>query len=393
MDATSTNPPDTNEASARPLRILIAFWNGGGNIPPHRALTRALRRAGHDVHVLTHNALAPAVAADGASFHAVETAPQWDRTAPCSAEDEGNFIAEHVAGSAAFASDVLALHDALRADVCLVDAMLVTTLDAAFRRGLRCVPVNHLAWSPDGRAQQFLSAVAAGLPGRGPDTTFLGLLEEAPLTLATTYAAFGTGTAARHVAFVGPVREPVEPEPWPRRFPDRPFVLVSLSTNFQQQHGTLQAICEGLAPLPLEVLVTTGDSVAPEQLTLAGAVEAQPFVPHDRVLPGADLVVTHAGLGTLMYGAGAGVPCLCLPNGRDQDDNAARLAHLGLGRALPPDASPQAIGEAVMAMLADDGLRRACRAFAATVERFGDLPRAAALVAACAESTPIAPAR
>jgi len=43
------------------------------------------------------------------------------------------------------------------------------------------------------------------------------------------------------------------------RFPDRPFVLVSLSTMFQGQEKTLRNICAAMAPL--EVLVT-GEALA-----------------------------------------------------------------------------------------------------------------------------------
>jgi MGT family glycosyltransferase len=200
----------------------------------------------------------------------------------------------------------------------------------------------------------------------------------------TSYPEFGTAAAAPHVQFVGPIREPALAEPWPRRFPERPFVLVSLSTSFQQQFGTLRNICTALAPLPLEVLVTTGRGFSPEQLDVSGSLEARAFVPHDRAVAAVDLIVTHAGLGTLMFAAGAGVPCLCLPNGRDQDDNAARVTALGLGRALPPDAAPAEIGAAVMGMLDDAALRAACRDFATRVDRFGDLARAALLVEACA---------
>ena len=103
-------------------------------------------------------------------------------------------------------------------------------------------------------------------------------------------------------------------------------------------------------------------------------------MPHDEVLPSADLVITHAGHGTVCAGAGAGVPMLCLPMGRDQPGVAERVEALGLGRSLSPDASPEAIGTAVAAMLADAGQRGASRAFAATVSRFGDAARAVALV-------------
>jgi MGT family glycosyltransferase len=219
------------------------------------------------------------------------------------------------------------------------------------------------------------------LPGIAAGSTFFGLLDHAPLVLATSYPEFGTEpSTAPHVHFVGPIREPVAHGPWPRRSPDRPFVLVSLSSMFQQQETTLRNICEAVSALPIEVLVTTGRGIAPAALAVSGDVEARSFVPHDAVLPSVDLVVTHAGCGTLMFSAGAGKPSLCLPNGRDQNDNAARMEALGLGRALSPDAGPAEIGGAVMDMLADETLHAASRAFAAGVSRFGDLARAADLI-------------
>ena len=284
MDGASASPVAPTPPQ-RPLRVLMALWNGGGNVPPQRALARQLRRAGHDVHVLAHDSLAEDFAGDGCHVHALATAPQWDSAAPCGPDDEVAFIAQHVSGSAAFAADFLAAHDALSPDVCVIDAMLITTLDAAIARSLRCVALNHIAWSPEGRAQRFMSTIAAGLPARGGNGSFMGLLEAAPLTLATSYPEFGAAAATPHIRFVGPIREPADREPWPRRFPDRPFILVSLSTSFQHQHGTLRNICAALAPLPLEVLVTTGRGFAPEQLDLSGGVEARAFVPHDRVLP------------------------------------------------------------------------------------------------------------
>ena len=43
----------------------MVHWDGGGNLPPQRALARELRRRGHDVHVLTHDTLAKTVSEDG----------------------------------------------------------------------------------------------------------------------------------------------------------------------------------------------------------------------------------------------------------------------------------------------------------------------------------------
>jgi len=259
--------------------------------------------------------------------------------------------------------------------------MLISTQKALIERGITFAVFDHPAWIMEGGCIAFLNSIISAVHGPGSDQTLFDLLERAPLVLAASYRDFGTQTSvARHVHFVGPIREAIVSAPWPRRCPDLPFVLVSLSSTFQGQGSTLRNICTALARLPLEVLVTTGRGYSPDSLPVSDTLEARSFVPHDAVLPSVDLVVTHAGLGTLMYSAGAGVPSLCFPNGRDQNDNAARIAALGLGRALSPDATPAEIGDAVMGMLRDQVSRRTCHAFASRVKRFGDLARAADVI-------------
>ena len=361
----------------KPQRVLTTYWDGGGNVPPQRALARELIRRGHDVHVLTHNSLAKAVASDGATFHALQTAPQWDGSKPHAPGAEGEFIVHGLAGSAAFAADFLALHDALRPDMSVIDVMLIKTIRSVAERGLPYITLNHLAWNLEGAATKFLGDLAKVHTGSG----FFELLDRAPAVLATTYPEFGTAKqVASNVHFVGPIREPVTTSPWLRRFPGRPFVLVSLSSVFQEQHGTLQNVCEALSPLPLEVLVTTGRGISPDSISISGGLESRPFIPHDAVLPHADLVVGHGGLGTAMFSAAAGVPILVLPNGRDQNDNAKRLEALGIGRELSCDSAPQLIADAVAEMLADQALHHRCTSFAQKVHRFGELGRAAELV-------------
>ena len=373
--------PTRTAQRAKSLRVLMVHWDGSGNIPPQRALARELARRGHEVHVLTHDTIAAAVADDSGRFHALASAPQWDPAQPRTNEEEGAFVVQDVVGSAAFAADFLAVQEAVRPDICLIDAMLIATVNLAIERRLPFAAINHLAWIREGGCTGFLNAIAATLPGPAAGSTFHDLLDRAPLVLATSYPEFGTQRdTASHIHFVGPIREPVAHDPWPRRSPDRPFVLVSLSSMFQGQQATLRNICEAVSALPIEVLVTTGRGIAPGTLPVSGDVDARSFVPHDAVLPSVDLVVTHAGFGTIMFSAGAGKPTLCLPNGRDQNDNAARVEALGLGRALSPDAAPAEIGAAVMDMLGDKALHRASRSFASGVSRFGELAHAAELI-------------
>ena len=122
--------------SSRRLRVLMAHWDGSGNTPPQRALARELTRRGHDVHVLSHDTLAEAVIADGGRFHALPSAPQWNPALPRTNEEEGAFVVQNVVGSSAFATDFLAVRDAVRPDICLIDAMLISTLNVAIERRL-----------------------------------------------------------------------------------------------------------------------------------------------------------------------------------------------------------------------------------------------------------------
>src|SRR5207253_5005080 len=84
-------------------------------------------------------------------------------------------------------------------------------------------------------------------------------------------------------------------------------------------------------------------------------------------LPHAALVITHAGLGTVMAALAHGVPLLCLPMGRDQHDNAARVAHLGAGSVVPADAGADEIASAVRAALGNQTLKRSAQQVAATI--------------------------
>ncbi len=150
---------------SRRLRVLMAHWDGSGNTPPQRALARELNRRGHDVHVLSHDTLTEAVIADGGRFHALPSAPQWNPAQPRTSDEEGAFVVQNVVGSSAFAADFLAVRDAVRPDICLIDAMLISTLNVAIERRLPFAAINHIAWIREGACAGFLNSIIADIAG------------------------------------------------------------------------------------------------------------------------------------------------------------------------------------------------------------------------------------
>jgi len=151
--------------------------------------------------------------------------------------------------------------------------------------------------------------------------------------------------------------------PWPSA-DDRPLVVVSLTTTYQAHGDMLARIVSALGSLPVRALVTTGRIELKEP---PPNVHLARFVPHARVLPYADAVVTHAGLGTVHAALAHGLPLLCLPIGRDQPDNAARVVWRGAGLRISPKSSPARIAAAVERVLHDETLTRSSRNLARAI--------------------------
>jgi len=83
--------------------------------------------------------------------------------------------------------------------------------------------------------------------------------------------------------------------------------------------------------------------------------------PHNQLLPEAAAVVTHGGHGTVIRSLAAGVPLLCLPMGRDQNDNAARVVARGAGLRLSSKSSPKSIRKGVLEILESPRYREKAR--------------------------------
>jgi UDP:flavonoid glycosyltransferase YjiC (YdhE family) len=83
----------------------------------------------------------------------------------------------------------------------------------------------------------------------------------------------------------------------------------------------------------------------------------------------ASVVVTHAGHGIVMKALAAGVPMVCMPMGRDQKDNTARVLRLGAGIEISKRAKPIRIATAVAEVLGREQYAAATRQFAAVLAR------------------------
>lgn len=189
------------------------------------------------------------------------------------------------------------------------------------------------------------------------------LLEAADMVLHATDHVFDYGfdrLPSRH-HYVGPlgIWEPTRARPPYLDEPGNPWVLVSISSQRQDDTALAQATVDALADEPVRVLVTVGPEHETAELSTRPAnVRVEQTVSHSAVLQRAALLVSHAGHGTVMKALWQGKPMVLIPWGRDQPGVAARAEALGVAEVVPrAEATAETIGNAVKRTLASDEMR------------------------------------
>lgn len=215
-----------------------------------------------------------------------------------------------------------------------------------------------------------LNLTRAGL-ALSPLSRTLDQLDYARLILLGASQAFdfGADPAPSPFAYAGPL---VSVPSWvescdPRGATGaaRPLVLVSFSTTFQNQAPIIRRCIRALAPLPLRAVVTLGPAMRPCEFQAPADIEVVQSASHDEIVPQCAAVVCHGGHGTALRPLMHGVPVICLPMGRDQPENAVRIAARGAGLRLSRHARAGEIRRAVRRVLGDDR-------FAAAAKDLGD---------------------
>lgn len=392
--------------------FLFAMWEGGGNVTPLLGVARALIARGHEVTVLGDPTIQEEAEHTGCRFTPWRTAPHrtslrteedllrdWETKNPL--EGLRNYRDKLIAGPAGrYAADTLDAIDSLAPDVVVSEYTIFGAFMAAEKRGLPVAGLVPNIWpmptvgappfgpgflparSPLGRlrdaffrrmvvrifdqAVPLLNQTRRQL-GLAPLRTFFESLQRAEAFLVLTSAAFDFTSpyVAANVRYVGPILDdpdwvaPWTP-PWSPQSQD-PLVLVGFSSTFQNQGPVLRNVVKALSGLPVRALVTLGEMLPGAEVQSSGSVVVVRSAPHREILKNAAVLVTHCGHGTTMKALTAGVPMVCLPMGRDQDDTAARVVHAGAGLRLRPSASVKTIARAVQRVLADESFRASAR--------------------------------
>ncbi len=97
----------------------------------------------------------------------------------------------------------------------------------------------------------------------------------------------------------------------------------------------LRAALAGLAELPVRVLASTNKRGETHSFDVPANARLVDWVSYSRTMPHCDVVVCHAGHGTLMRALTSGCTVVACPAAGDMNENAARVAWAGAGVRLP----------------------------------------------------------
>jgi MGT family glycosyltransferase len=381
-------------------RYLIVTWDGAGNLVPTLGIARTLVADGHDVRMMGHGSIVERCGDVGTRFIRLSQRDDWDRMdSPDDFDAEIALLINDLFCSGVIARDVAGELERERPDAVLVDCMLLSATNVALASGIPTATLFHTPYSVF-RGGPLVQMVAPAIPrltaqraelGLAPVASFADIHDACDVALVAVPAEFEPDAGdAPNVFRFGPVLD-APPLATPTadveaRDGTTPAILISLSTSEQGQADLLQRCVDAVADLPVRAIVTTGPSIDPATVRAGANTQVVSYVPHADLLPHASLVITHAGLGTVMASLGAGVPLLCVPMGRDQFFNAERTQALGAGRMLPPDADTATIARAAAEMLTDGAYADAAKRMAVTIASYPGARGAAESLASLARA-------
>ncbi len=220
-------------------------------------------------------------------------------------------------------------------------------------------------------------------PFRSPEESLSPLARITQLPEVLEFECAGEKPARLYYTgpFVHPEQRPAVEFPW-ERLDGRPLIYASMGTLQNGSEGIFRTIAEACAGLDAQLLISLGDGLDPAKLgKLAGDPLVVSYAPQLKILKRAALVITHAGINTVLESLCEGVPLVAVPLAHDQPGVAARVKARGACVVVPRHRLNAArLRKAVILVLQDSSYRSAAQVLQRTIQKIDGPGRAADLI-------------
>lgn len=369
-----------------PMRLLFSAGAGYSHIAPLLPLAKAAQDRGTEVVFVTGPNAVEHSQVVGLPTVAVGAAPDesanrqaWSKRSPdelaaMSPDERLAYVVTVMAqvGARSRLEDMLGFARGWRPDLVVAGLGEFAAVAAAAVSGVPCVV--HAIGPPKS------AAVMAG-GWREVDTIVRPFgLDSLPDRADTPYVdLWPDQLRPRGVEWDFPTRWPVRPEGVMPVVGNRPAIVeglpyeqtayVTAGTSHNTRPGVLETIVAALHDEGVNVIVTIGRDGDRDRFgTQPDYVRIAHYVPQAQLLPYVDVVVCHAGAGTVLGALAHGVPLVVAPMVTDQFDAAAQVAAAHAGVIADSGAPTRdGIRDAVRAVRTDSSYRESAAAIATQI--------------------------
>lgn len=342
------------------MKVLVTFQPGHGHFNPLIGLVKELISHGHEVTLVTSKSFAPIVRKEG--FHCLEAGLDWQLSHllsdfPELLNDPSNELGIYLMRlllskvAVSLAKDLIALMDELKPDVVICDH---TEFGGRIAAEYCHIPIV---------------IVSAGI--RFSHKLFCMIFEK---ELSQLRSQFGLpdGTPLRNLYpslilnfvapewFVGPGYQFLPADRFLKpdkvtgvgnedlltsiinKLPKQPIIHASLGTIHDNTSSILNKIISAFIGQPWNLIITVRDSVniSAEYGVLPPNICITNFIPHSKLLPYCDALITHGGFSSLITATYNELPVLVLPLAFDEYSLMLTVLHLGIGLTIEEALAP-----------------------------------------------------
>ncbi len=374
------------------LRIVFSTQPGHGHLNPLLPVARACQVAGHTVLFATAPRFCPTVQGLGFQCRAAGMDYLWSEALESFPEiaqapwgpEQARWLTEQVAFPRLYrtmAEDLLGLFQDFQPDLVVADFAEAGGHLAADVAGL---PYVACSWGYETDADMADSSWWWDLYddlrrefGLGPDPLRNAFgspwlrLSPLPERWVRTSAP-SSPTTHRFAMDLHDAPSDATLPAWFDELADRPLIYATMGTVVPIA-PLIGWLIDGLSPLEANVVITTGTGFDSSSLgALPENVHVEQFIPQSLLLEHCDLIVSHAGFGTILGGMQHGVPMILQQLAADHWYNAERCVELGVAYTVGRDArTPDGLRDLARDALSDESLRTNAAAMKAA---FADLP-------------------
>lgn len=190
--------------------------------------------------------------------------------------------------------------------------------------------------------------------------------------------------------YTGPLIDPSGTEPVQFNQPpfpfeqlsDQPLIYASLGTLQNRNGAVFEAIAAACQNLEAQLVVSLGDPKrSVSDVTLPGSPLVVAYAPHQQLIQRSSLVITHAGLNTVIGALSAGVPMVAIPITNEQPGIAARMAYTGAGQVVPlAQLKGDRLRSAITQVLTTPAYRQKAQAMQQVIQQSGGVVKAAEII-------------